>query len=679
MLRWLLGRPDYDEVLLPVLKDNYQSTVPGLYIVGDLAGAPTIRSAANQGVEVMAHIGSLPDGRAGKQSDVFDVVIIGGGSSGIAAAMEAKCCQNLSTVVIESGRLANTIREFPKGKEIYAEPKSVAYRARLWLEDSVKEELLEKWDAQLSEEDLDVREDEKVTDIKRVQGKFEVHTEKGHVYQGRRVVLAIGKRGNPRKLGVTGEELDKVHYKLYDPDEHAGQDLLVVGGGDSAVEAAAALAEVGTVTLSYRREGFFRLKSRNRERIDRAIEDVKVTAHFESNVKEITPDEVVLEKKGEEIRLPNDNVFVAAGAELPQAFFKKVGIRMEKQWTPWRFVALALVGFGFWLMYAGKKYPPLWPWSAWGVGWNDLQLTPNLHWWEWFTILYSAATLIWGIKAMRKYWYSKFQRWKYASVIFFQCFALCILPLFILPHFVPDWYTNAGYAFHIVLAWPLSISAISQPLLNGHWGPFAYALTLTFVIIPVFVHFHGSRFCSWICGCGCLAETLGDEYRNLAPRGPKSIRFERFAGRFVLGLACVVTFATFFFSSWARANEGISLVFYGIWIDTMLAGALGLGLYWFFGNRVWCRFFCPLRMYMNIIGSWMSRFRIVPSEDKCIACGQCSRECQMGIPVMDFAKRAESVTLSNSSCIGCGICVDVCPVDVLHWNEEAAAAAAPKK
>ncbi|MHC4451814.1 MAG: NAD(P)/FAD-dependent oxidoreductase, partial [Planctomycetota bacterium] len=310
MLRWLVGRPDQDEVLLPVLKKNYESTVPGLYIVGDLAGAPTIRTAANQGVEVMAHIGSLPDGRAEKQSEVYDVVVIGGGSSGIAAAMEAQCCANLRTVVLESRRLANTIREFPKGKEIYAEPKAIDYRARLWLEDSVKEELLERWDAQLAEEDLNVVEDEQVTGVKRVQGCFEVTTARGNSYKGRRVVLAIGKRGNPRRLGVPG-----------------------------------------------RRDGFFRLQSKNREKIETA-EGIEIL--FETEVEEIRSDEVVL--KGEHARtIPNDCVLVAAGAELPHKLFKSIGIRMEKEWTPWRLVALAAVFFAFWCMYAAKKFPPLWP------------------------------------------------------------------------------------------------------------------------------------------------------------------------------------------------------------------------------------------------------------------------------------------------------------------------------
>jgi thioredoxin reductase/ferredoxin len=666
----LVGRPDQDEVLLPVLKKNYESTVPGLYVVGDLAGAPTIRTAANQGVEVMAHIGSLPDGRAEKESEIYDVVVIGGGSSGIAAAMEAQCCANLRTVVLESRRLANTIREFPKGKEVYAEPKAIDYRARLWLEDSVKEELLERWDAQLSEEQLNVVEDEQVTGVERIQGCFEVTTAKGNSYKGRRVVLAIGKRGNPRKLGVPGEELSKVVYKLYDPDDHQGEDVLVVGGGDSAVEAALAMAPVARVTLAYRRDGFFRLQSKNRERIE-AADNIEFL--FETEIEAIRSDEVVL--KGEHARtIPNDCVLVAAGAELPHKLFRSIGIRMEKEWTPWRIVALAVVFFAFWCMYAAKKFPPLWPLNGLSAG--DFQFG-RFHWWEWFTFAYSGATLIWGIKAMRKWWFSKYQRAKYASVIFFQCFVLCIFPIFIVPLFAPEWYAGAGYAFHLVLAWPLSVHAISQPLQAEHWGPFVYAIGLTFVGIPILVHFFGSRFCSWICGCGALAETLGDEVRNLAPRGPKSIRFERIAGRIVLGLASLVTILTIFFGNWLLAIHGMAL--YGIWIDTMLAGAAGLGLYWFFGNRVWCRFFCPLRMYMNLIGAFLSRFRIVPARDKCIACGQCSRECQMGIPVMDFAKQAKTLDLSNSSCIGCGVCVDVCPVDVLHWNEEAAEAAAPKK
>jgi polyferredoxin len=129
----------------------------------------------------------------------------------------------------------------------------------------------------------------------------------------------------------------------------------------------------------------------------------------------------------------------------------------------------------------------------------------------------------------------------------------------------------------------------------------------------------------------------------------------------------------------ASATGKYGLLLYGIWVDVLLAGAVGLAFYWFLGNRIWCRFFCPLRMYMNLLGGIASRFRIVPSRDKCISCGQCSRQCQMGIPVMDFAKRGAAVTLANSSCIGCGICVDVCPVDVLHYSENAARAAAPVK
>ena len=186
------------------------------------------------------------------------------------------------------------------------------------------------------------------------------------------------------------EELDKVHYRLFDASDHEGENVMVVGGGDSAVEAAVALSEHANVTMSYRREEFFRLQSKNREKID-AASDIDI--RFETEVEKIEADTVTL--KGQD-PIPNDRVFVAIGSELPHAFFKSVGIRMEKSWTAARLIALGAVFFAFWLMYAGKKYPPLWPWSAWGIGWNDLQLTPNLHWWEWFTILYSAATLIWG-------------------------------------------------------------------------------------------------------------------------------------------------------------------------------------------------------------------------------------------------------------------------------------------
>jgi len=668
MLRWLIGRPDQDEVRLPKSGKNHESSVPGLYIVGDLAGAPTIRVAANQGFDVMAHIAALPDGRAGEDSDVHDVIIVGGGSSGIAAALEAKR-RDLNVLMIDAGRLANTIREFPKGKEIYAEPAAVANKSELWIEDSLKEELLEKWDALLETVSLNFRECEEVTDIRRVAGAFEVETNKGGRVKGRRVLLAIGKRGNPRRLGVEGEDRKKVIYKLYDAADHQNENVLVVGGGDSAVEAALALSEVADVTLSYRKEAFFRLKSKNREKIERAAADDRVALLLHSDVRRIDEDNVTLAVSGEERVIENQCVVVAIGADLPHAFFKKVGIRMEKEWSPLRVTALLVVTLLFLFAYAAKKGPDTFPISFFNLTWSSLRLG-GVQWWEWFTMAYSAAVLIFGIKAMRKYWYSKLQRWKYASVIFFQCFMLCVLPLWIMPHVAPGWYAKAGYAFNLVLAWPLSVNAIAKPWHNGHLFPFVYALVLTFVLIPAFVYFFGSRFCSWICGCGALAETLGDKVRNLAPRGPKAIRFEKAAAKTILIAATVVTLISLFFSNWILASKGMAL--YGFWVDVILAGAIGVGFYWFMGNRVWCRFFCPLRMYMNLIGSVASRFRIAPVIDKCISCGQCSRECQMGIPVMDFAKKGESVTLKNSSCIGCGICVDVCPVNVLHYSEDAA-------
>ncbi len=668
MLRWLIGRPDQDEVRLPKSGKDHESSVPGLHIVGDLAGAPTIRVAANQGYEVMAHIAALPDGRAGDDSEVHDVIIVGGGSSGITAALEAKR-RDLNVLMIDAGRLANTIREFPKGKKIYAEPASVTNLSELWIEDSVKEELLEKWDALLETASLDFRECEEVTDIRRVAGAFEVETSKGVTVRGRRVLLAIGKRGNPRRLGVEGEDRENVIYRLYDAADHQDEDVLVVGGGDSAVEAALTLSEVGRVTLAYRKDAFFRLKSKNREKIEQAAADGRVELLFNSELRRIDEDRVTLSVAGVEREIGNDCVVVAIGADLPHAFFRKVGIRMEKEWSPLRVGMLAVVTLAFLVAYAAKKGPDTFPLNFLDLTWNSLRLGA-LQWWEWFTIAYSAVVLIFGIKAMRKYWYSRLQRFKYASAIFFQCAMLCIVPLWVMPLVAPDWYAKAGYAFHLVLAWPLSVQAISKPWHAGDLFPFLYALTLTFVVIPVFVYFFGSRFCSWICGCGALAETLGDDVRHLAPRGPKAIRFEKAAGRIILVAASVVTLLSLFASSWILAAKGMAI--YGFWVDVLLAGAIGIGFYWFLGNRVWCRFFCPLRMYMNLIGSVASRFRIVPVIDKCISCGQCSRECQMGIPVMDFAKKGESVTLANSSCVGCGICVDVCPVSVLHYSEDAA-------
>ena len=200
------------------------------------------------------------------------------------------------------------------------------------------------------------------------------------------------------------------------------------------------------------------------------------------------------------------------------------------------------------------------------------------------------------------------------------------------------------------------------------WG-----IVLTFVIIPILVLFHGKRYCSWICGCGGLAETLGDRWRHLAPKNPASRAWERMNWA-VLGAAALVTVMMLLRDTGAvfqvSATKGLDV--YHLVADVWLVGIIPVTLYPFMGGKVWCRYWCPLAKMMDVMSKFygkfkLSRFHIVPN-DKCIGCTECTRNCQVGIDVMSYAIKQEVLDNDTSSCIGCGICVSVCPMDVLSFS-----------
>jgi ferredoxin len=187
--------------------------------------------------------------------------------------------------------------------------------------------------------------------------------------------------------------------------------------------------------------------------------------------------------------------------------------------------------------------------------------------------------------------------------------------------------------------------------------------------------FHGKRYCSWICGCGGLAETLGDRWRHLAPKGNASIQWERMNVP-VLGLAAVITLAAVFadVSSILRDGSNTGRYFYRLVVDVWLVGIIPVALYPFLGGKIWCRYWCPLAKMIEIFSSAFTRFKAsrfaIHSNDKCIACGECTRYCQVGIDVMNYALTQRVLDNSNSSCIGCGICVTVCPMSVLSFADQ---------
>ena len=268
---------------MPLVDENFETNVPGLYIVGELGGRGLIKNAVNEGKMAVEHVArSLRPTAGGPMAiaSAVDVVIVGSGPAGLSAGLEA-LRGGLSYVVLEQGSLSDTVRKYPRHKLLLAEPVRIPMYGDLWVADASKETLLQVWETIVANTGLDVRTGEKVQHVKRDGTVFRVETANS-AYLARRVVLAMGRRGSPRRLGVPGEELDHVFYDIVEMEAFAGKRMVVVGGGDSAVESALGLANQKgtTVALSYRGDAFQRIAERNREKIERAIAAGKVTPYF---------------------------------------------------------------------------------------------------------------------------------------------------------------------------------------------------------------------------------------------------------------------------------------------------------------------------------------------------------------------------------------------------------------
>lgn len=314
----------------PDLDIYFQSNVPGLYIVGELGGRGLIKNAINEGRIAVEHIAHELGSFAGREprGDLLDLVIVGSGPAGISAGLEA-LRSGVRCVVLEQGELSDTIHRYPRHKLLLAEPVSVPLYGRLWVSDASKESLLKLWQGIIQRTGLDVRTGHRVERIAPTGDGFEVEAG-GRLFRARRVVLAMGRRGKPRRLGVTGEELPKVFYDIVEMEAFAGQRVLVVGGGDSAVESAVGLAsQEGTeVALSYRGDVFARIKERNRARLEAERARGRITVLLPSQVREIRPECVVLDLDGRPHIRPNDHVIVCIGGDPPFAFLTTLGVRI---------------------------------------------------------------------------------------------------------------------------------------------------------------------------------------------------------------------------------------------------------------------------------------------------------------------------------------------------------------
>lgn len=321
-------------VEVPELTVDFESNVPGLYVVGELGGRGLIKNAVNEGrlaAEHCARALGRPGARADGDPEAFDLVIVGSGPAGLSASLEALKA-GLRYLVLEQGTLADTIARYPRRKVLFAEPLRVPLYGELWVADATKETLLQIWQNVIRKNRLNIATGRRVSTIRREGRLFQLETGQGSV-RARRVILAMGRRGTPRRLGVPGEELDKVFYDIVEMEAFAGQRALVVGGGDSAIESAVGLSlQPDTpVTLSYRGAEFGRAKERNREKLGQAVDAGRVTLLLESQVREIRRELVVLEDRTGPRLVPNDVVIVRIGGEAPYPFLERIGVNIVRK------------------------------------------------------------------------------------------------------------------------------------------------------------------------------------------------------------------------------------------------------------------------------------------------------------------------------------------------------------
>jgi thioredoxin reductase/NAD-dependent dihydropyrimidine dehydrogenase PreA subunit len=316
-------------VELPHISEEFETTIPGIFIAGELGGMGLIKNAVEQGKQAMSYLSSKIGTRGNAH---YDVVIVGAGPAGISATLEA-VKRRLKYVTLEQDTLGGTVSNFPRQKVVMTSPMDLPLYGKIKLSETSKTELLKIWNEVLTKNNVTINELEKVESIEKQQNIFIVKTNKNH-YSTKTLLLSIGRRGSPRKLDVPGEEKEKVSYRLIEPEMIHNQKILVVGGGDSAIESALLLADENNfVTLSYRGDSFSRLKPKNLERINKYSKSGKVKVILNSEVIEILDNSVLIRvsDKTEAVVVENDLVYIFAGGILPTKFLEEIGIRITKK------------------------------------------------------------------------------------------------------------------------------------------------------------------------------------------------------------------------------------------------------------------------------------------------------------------------------------------------------------
>ncbi len=706
---------------LPEVAADFSTRVPGLFIVGDLTGTPLLKFAIDSGTRVVRSIArqSIPTA-----ADRVPLVIVGAGVAGLAAAMEAKRL-GISFQLIESARRLDTLENFPLKKPIFTNPDT----------------MVPEGDLQLPEGDLDregliasLLEQSQRAGIESISGRVQsvdrdadgltVKLEDGTRIEASRVVIAIGRSGDHRKLGVAGEDLDHVSQRLHDPSDHRGESVVVVGGGDSACEVAISLADADAkVTLIHRGDQWVRPGRASIEGVEERVERGTLQVEASAQVIELDAQSVTLETPTGVKKIEATSVYTMIGREAPLGLLRRSGVKIRGEWTAGSWISLLLVLVLFSWIYHWKRqgvWPPLAEW------WIDRGGFPSGldQWWAslggafadrstllgtlatsvsqpgfWYSLVYTLVILVFGIRRMKRR-PTQYVRWQTWTLISIQA-----IPLFLLPYWILPWLGDLGCfddgwgrtlanalfpitenypagreywrAFGLILAWPLFFWNVftDQPMMV--W--LVISVIQTFVLLPLAIRRWGKGvYCGWICSCGALAETLGDTQRHKMPHGPWTHRLN-FIGQFFLLLTLILLetrlwswcFPDSWLGSWSLSVyhgilHGIPLLSYEWTVDLFFSGILGVGLYWHFSGRVWCRFACPLAALMNIYARF-SRFRIIADKKRCISCNLCTAVCHQGIDVMGFAQRG--IPVEDPQCVRCSACVEECPTAVLRFGE----------
>lgn len=315
---------------LPHVNQFFETNVKGIFIAGEIGGMGLIKNAVEQGKQA---VDNLVRGIKQESSFEYDLIVIGAGPAGISATLQAKK-HGLKVLTLEQDSLGGTVYTFPRKKIIMTSPMDLPLYGKLKLFETSKQELLSLWNEVIEKNNVEIKEYQKVDSIKMEKGGFSVNIIDGATFTSQKVLLAIGRRGTPRKLNVPGELSTKVAYRLLEPELINGKNIVVVGGGDSAVESALLLSDGNKVTLSYRNDTFSRLKAGNKLNLDAAISKSKIDVLLNSNLVSIEDEKVTVQVSGNEIplELKNDLVYIFAGGELPTQFLRNAGIEITTKY-----------------------------------------------------------------------------------------------------------------------------------------------------------------------------------------------------------------------------------------------------------------------------------------------------------------------------------------------------------